>query len=398
MELTFRPRGESVTIDQYDPAALDALLPELSARAAESETARRLPADLTARMKAAGAFDLLRPQRLGGLGLDAVTFLERVETVTRADSSAGFVMSIANAGTAAFAWLDPDVAAGLVAGAGGFSATSTVAPFAPAVPDGNGGLIVSGRWPFNTGCHQADWFEFGIVVLDGDRPRQLTDGRPDLRIAFVRADPSWIVETWDAAGLAGTGSDDVEVRGLRIPEEHTMPLISDGAQGDGPLARIPFTTGLVALAALAFPLGVARRALDEFVAYASTRTRGIGAAAVVLAQDGHLQIVFGQAEGDVQAARAFAFAAANDVWVTASAGDVVSAEQLATLALAANQAMRACVAAVNAVHGLSGASVSRGNHPLGRCFRDINVARQHFFYNPGAFQRYAQAKLAHPPR
>jgi hypothetical protein len=52
-----------------------------------------------------------------------------------------------------------------------------------AVPDGSGALTIDGRWPFNSGCPHAEWFQGGVFVFDGDAPRMLPGGRPDWRFA-----------------------------------------------------------------------------------------------------------------------------------------------------------------------------------------------------------------------
>lgn len=47
-------------------ANIEALAPEISARAADIETARRLPRDLADKLSATGAFRMLVPKDLGG--------------------------------------------------------------------------------------------------------------------------------------------------------------------------------------------------------------------------------------------------------------------------------------------------------------------------------------------
>ena len=72
-----------------------ALLPDIAARAEETEKARRLPADLAAKLAAAGAFNLSKPAALGGLELSPLDFMKIIATVAEADASAGWCVMIA---------------------------------------------------------------------------------------------------------------------------------------------------------------------------------------------------------------------------------------------------------------------------------------------------------------
>ena len=69
-------------------ANVRALAPELSARAAEMEEVRRLPADLAAKMAKAGLFRMVTPKSFGGLELTPREIVEAVEAVATANAIA----------------------------------------------------------------------------------------------------------------------------------------------------------------------------------------------------------------------------------------------------------------------------------------------------------------------
>src|SRR5260370_16964446 len=71
------------------------LAPAISARSVEIESARRLPADLLADLKAAGFFRMFVPRSLGGLELDVPPSMELIENLAKADGSTGWVGMIA---------------------------------------------------------------------------------------------------------------------------------------------------------------------------------------------------------------------------------------------------------------------------------------------------------------
>ena len=364
------------------------LAERFSSRAREAEQLAALPGDLVAEAKAAGVYTMFLPAGLGGLEVPPATLVEVVEELSRGDGSAGWCTVIGNA-TSFFAWLDPGVAAGLLGGRTDISVAASFSPIGRFTPAGSGRYRLAGNWKFMSGCGHADWLFLGGNVLDGDEPR-MVDGRPDWRLAVVRPDQAEIVADWDVAGLCGTGSHSLTVRGVEVPEEHMIVPFFAPPPHEGPLWRLPFFTMIGALL-VGHPLGVGRRALDEFTAFARTKTRS-GATGSIADQD-DAQVALTLAEGDLQAARSFAYDALGELWDTACRGDVPDVDQRARFLLATVQAMRAAVNAVDTAYRCAGASAVYADHPLQRCFRDLHVAAQHVGFSPTASKRYARTRF-----
>lgn len=378
---------EQTTLDALTAAR--ELAPKLSARAQEAEQLKTLPADLVEEARRAGLFRLALPRALGGLELAPAKLVEVVEELARADGSAGWTIMIGN-GSAFLAWLDPAVAAELTGGRDDLIAGGVFAPFGKLTPDGAGKFGLNGRWSFCSGSPHSDLFFSGAHVFDGDRPRMRPGRGPDWRLAVVPASEVKVIDNWDVSGLRGTGSHDVVVDDAMVREEHTISPFFEPARHDGPLWRLPFFTFLGTLMA-GFPLGVARRALDEFTTTAPRRFRP--GSATPIAEEDDIQIALARAEGRVQAARAFVFDAIGELWETAQAGDVPGVKQRGRFLLAGQQAMRASVGAVNTAFAFAGASAIHADHPMQRCFRDIHAASQHIFFSPAASKRYAKLRF-----
>jgi indole-3-acetate monooxygenase len=365
------------------------LAPELSARAAEGEAAGTLPADLVEHARALGLFRTIQPRALGGLELEPAAIVEIVEELSRADGSAGWTVMIGSGGAGFSAWLEPDVALDLFGTDADIVAASVFAPTGRALPSGDGQFAVEGRWPFASGCRHADWFLNGVFVFDGDAPRMIADRGPDWRLAYLPRAAAQIDDNWDVLGLRGTGSNDVAASAT-VAEEHTISPFFEPARQPGPLWRLPFFT-LVGVCLVGVPLGIARRALDEFIQLAPTKARG--GSFEPIGHDPATQADLARADAAVRSARAFVFDAIGAVWETARAGDVPTIDQRARLQLAAQHAMRTAVASVDCVFTATGASAVHATHPLQRCFRDIHTAKQHLYFGDAALQRYAKTRL-----
>lgn len=358
-------------------AAAREIAPRLDAGAREAERLRTMPPELVGEARRAGLFQLAAPRALGGAELPPAAIVEIIEELCRADGSAGWTILIGNA-SAFLAWLDPAVAAELVAGRPDAICASVFAPMGRLTPDGPDRFRLDGRWSFASGALNADFFINGALFGD------------DWRLAVVRAADASVIDNWDTAGLRGTGSHDVAVESLAVAEKHTMSPFFGPARHDGPLWRFPFFA-LVGTFFVGFPLGVARRALDEFAAMATTKVRPPGPSSI--AEDGDLQVALARAEGGLQAARAYVFDALGEMWDSACAGDVPPVEQRARFLLAAQQAMRASVDAVDTAFGFGGAGALRMDNPLQRCFRDVHAAAQHIYFSPTSAKRYAKTRL-----
>jgi indole-3-acetate monooxygenase len=370
-----------------------ALAPEFRARAAEGEANRTMPADLAAKVKEAGLFRLSLPSALGGWEADPITIFETIEQLSYADGSAGWTVLI-GCSPVFMAWLDPGVAAELLAGNPNICTTGVFAPLGRALPDGSGSFRVDGRWPCNSGCPHSEWFVTGVLVMDGDQPAVVAPGRPDWRFAWFPSSEGEIVDNWYAAGLRGTGSHDIVARGILVPEELTCAPLFAPPRHDGPLYRLSFFN-LISAHMSGFSAGVGRRAVDEFADAAQHKHRGPSPTSV--ADDPIVQQQVAIADGDLQAARAFYIDAIGDAWETVNTGSQCSLKQRARV-MSANQALqRSAVAAVNALLPLTGASAVYADNPLQRCSRDLHAADQHIFYSVDVVKDLGQVALGGSP-
>jgi len=371
------------------------LAPELSDRAHEGEGLRTMPSDLVEKVRAAGLFHLGLPAELGGFECDPLTILRVIEELSRADGSAGWTTLIGN-GTSFVAWLEPEVAKAIVADKPDFTLSGAFAPTGVAHVDArDGSLIVDGRWAFNSGCPHAEWFMQGIVVLDGDAPRMIGPDMPDWRFAFFPASEGEIIDTWHVAGLRGTGSHDVVASGVRVPPERTTMPFFQPAHFDGPLYQLPFATMLCSYLS-GFPLGVGRRALDEFATLAATKSRKTPPGPT-MAEDEAIQVEQARAEAAIRSARAFVIEALGEAWDTVCAGNELSMAQRSTVLLATLNATRSARAVVDMVFGLAGGGALYNSSPLQRCARDLAAGTQHIFFSLEQWKAAGRVLLGRDP-
>ena len=363
-------------------AAAVALAPRIRAAAAETERQRRLSPELVHALATGGVFRMCVPRALGGGEVDPATMVETIEIIAAADGAAGWSAMIGATSGVASAYLaeeaareiygsDPEVVSG-----GAFAALGRATLV-------EGGYRVSGRWPFASGCEHCAWLMGGSVVLDGGQPRLLPSGTPDNRLMLFPAAAVRIIDTWDVAGLRGTGSHDIAVEDLFVPAARSLSLISDRPRADGPLYAFP-VFGLLALGIAAVALGIARRALDELVVLARDKTPT--GSRRRLAERPAIQAELARAEAMLGAARAFLLETVDGAWTRARAAGAIDVRERARLRLAATHATLASADAVDRMYGAGGGTAVYTASPLQRCFRDIHVATQHMMVAPATLE------------
>ncbi len=362
------------------PAAL-ALAPSIAARAADTESQRRLPVDLAAELAQAGLFRMLVPRALGGLEVDPHTLFTTLETLGQADAATGWCVMIGATTALVAGWL-PEAEARAVFAAPDVITGGVFAPMGRARVDGDD-YIVSGRWAWASGSANCRWLLGGAVVGDG----------PAHRMMIMRREEVELIDTWDALGMRGTGSGDMAAKDVRVPQARSVSFMTDTPRATGPLYRFP-PFGLLAMGIAAVAAGNARGALADLAALAAAK-RG-GGSSRSLAERGVVQAEFAAASADLDAARALAMDRLGAGWQRLLAGDDLGLHDRAHLRLAATQLTRAAARTAAKMHELAGGTSVYANHPLGRRFRDAHVATQHVMVAPPTLELAGRVLLGLP--
>jgi alkylation response protein AidB-like acyl-CoA dehydrogenase len=364
------------------------LAPQARELAAEAEVERRLPEALSRRLGMAGLYRLCVPSSLGGEEAEPAELLRAAEALAEGDAAAGWCVAICATSGMLGAYLDPEAAAAVYSDPAGVVG-GVFAPSGRAVAQDDR-LVVSGRWRFCSNVDNCDWLMGGCIVFDGDAPRTLDSGRPDIRLVLMPADAVDVIDTWSVSGLRATGSHDIAVDGLEVPAARAASLITDPPREPGPLYAFP-PFGLLAAAIAAVALGTARGALDELGELAGAKTPTLSTRK--LAERAATQSGVARAEASVRSARALLFEATAECWDAAQRGGEISVEQRASMRLASTNAVEASASAVDEAYRLGGGSAIYESSPLQRRFRDIHAATQHMLVSPATWELAGRSLL-----
>jgi alkylation response protein AidB-like acyl-CoA dehydrogenase len=384
---------------QVDTTLIDAarnMLPVIRDHNAETERERRLSRATLHALTDAGLLRMCTPRSLGGLEVDPLTCARVVEEVAGADSAAGwtlvnplnyafFCARLPDAGTEEIYRHGPDA---LIAG-----------PFHPpiqATPVA-GGYRLTGRAPFASNCHDATWIARTALVIEGDTPRLSAGGAPELLLAIVPVDACDMIDTWYVMGMRGTGSDDIALTNVFVPQARTFPLVpafTPGSHYRGPLYRFSAMGNLAATFPLVM-LAMARQALNEV--YTLAQGKIPFASTTALRERATAQVKLAQAEATLRAARALLYDTLGERWEQTLAGEPPSLVQRADLLLAVAHATSSAAQAVELAYSVAGTSGIYTRNPLERHFRDVQVLKQHGFASESRYETVSQVYFGLPP-
>jgi len=377
-------------------ARAKALIPRLRDRAARTEELRRLPPETERDLHDAGLFKIVQPQRVGGAELDYVALVDCAELLGRADASVAW--NLAN--LASHHWMlgmfdkraqdllwDQDPTA--------LIASSFIFPAGRAKKI-DGGYGLRGSWPFSSGVASCEWNMLASVVSSDDE----ADGI-EYRIFLVHKNDYRILDTWDAAGLRGTGSNDVEVRDAFVPEPLTV-AVSDLAGGPTPgspvnpnaLYTLPvFSLFPYVLSGVA--LGNAQACLDDYVEVARHRASTYNRAKLGDLQS--TQIKIAEASAKIDAARRIMRSNCIEAMADTRRGLIPDMAAKTRSRRDGAYSVNLCTEAVSLLFAASGARGLFTTGVLQRQFRDAHAINSHLAFNfDAAGTNYGRVALGLP--
>lgn len=364
-------------------------LPE---RSNEIEQARRLPVDIADDMRAAGVFRMLVPQVYGGLEVHPKTFIEVLKLISMGDGSAGWNAMIGSTTGILSASLPKAIAEEIYGQDPNVLTVGVTAPLGKAELNDDH-YVVSGRWPFGSGSNNADWICGGCFVFENDEQVMGTYG-PEVRLMMFKADQVNIEDTWNVAGLRGTGSHHYSVDKVVVPRGRSV-LLGNRAMIQTPLYQFPML-GLLALGVASVSLGIGYAALESFKDLAGVK-KPTGSNRKLIDRQ-MVQSEVAKSVADLASSEAYMEKVIAEAWQSAERGERLSLAQKSSLRLAAVNATHKSVAAVDRLYQLGGGSSIYMDNPLQRCFRDIHVTTQHIMVAQPIYELTGKVLLGLDPK
>jgi 3-hydroxy-9,10-secoandrosta-1,3,5(10)-triene-9,17-dione monooxygenase len=374
----------------------DALVPQLRDRAPRTEELRRLPPETERDLHEAGLFRILQPKRVGGSESDYVALVDCADALGQGDASVAW--NFAN--LASHHWMlgmfdkraqdlvwnkDPDC----------LIASSFVFP-AGRARKVDGGYVLRGNWPFSSGVDSSEWNMLASVVWSEDE----ADGI-EYRIFLLNKRDYKIHDTWNATGLRGTGSNDVEVDDAFVAEPMTLAVSNlDGGPTPGSAVNPNALYALPVFSLFPYVLsGVAlenaQSCLNDYVDIARHRASTYNRAKIGDLQS--TQIKIAEASAKIDAARLIMRSTCIEAMADARSGHVPDTAAKTRFRRDGAYSVNLCTEAVSLLFAASGARGLYTSGALQRQFRDAHAINSHLAFNfDAAGTNYGRVALGLP--
>jgi 3-hydroxy-9,10-secoandrosta-1,3,5(10)-triene-9,17-dione monooxygenase len=374
----------------------NALIPRLRDRASRTEELRRLPPETERELHESGLFRIVQPKRVGGSELDYIALIDCADAIGQADASAAWNFANLASHHWMLAMFDKS-AQDLVwnKDANALIASSFIFP-AGRARKVEGGYVLRGSWPFSSGVDSCEWNMLASVVSSEDE----ADGI-EYRIFLLNRSDYRINDTWEAAGLRGTGSNDVEVNDAFVADSMTV-AVSDLAGGPTPgsavnpnaLYTLPvFSLFPYVLSGVA--LGNAQACLNDYVEVARHRASTYNRAKLGDLQS--TQIKIAEASAKIDAARLIMRSSCIEAMADARSGYIPDFVAKTRLRRDGAFVVNLCTEAVSLLFAASGARGLFTGAALQRQFRDAHAINSHLAFNfDAAGTNYGRVVLGLP--
>lgn len=374
------------------PERAAALVGLLRRNAARTEEDRRVVEENITALSEGGLFGITVPQRFGGHQAGVRTLLEVSAELGRGCGSTAWTTTLINV----CGWLIglyPERAQRDVFGANPDARACGVLTPGGTSRAAGGGHVITGRWPFASGCLHAQWALLGIPFADAS-------GEPAGRgLALVPMDELAVEDTWHTAGMRGTGSHTLVAEDVFVPG-HRVLSVTRALRGEYPteftdeaLYRSAFVPVLASV--LVGPqLGLARGGL-ELVMASLSEGRPISHTFYEQAREASpAQMQLAEAAQLIDTATLHLTRAAEDIDGWAASGRYMPLLDRARVRMDTATVARRSREALDILLTLQGAGSFAEANPLQRIWRDQETASRHAMTNPAVTSElYGRALL-----
>jgi alkylation response protein AidB-like acyl-CoA dehydrogenase len=389
-------KSDFLTMEEDPIKVAGKLGPVLGQNINEEENNGRLSATVVNALREAGFYKLYLPKSLGGLEADPLTVAKVVEEVASHNTAAGWSLMVANTTLLMLSRIPEKGIEEIFENNPDAFIAGTVHPPMMATRV-EGGYLINGRNPLVSNVHEAQWIMVIGLVMEGGQPK-MNDGHPEIIGVYMKAKDCKIIDTWQVIGMHATDSNDVEANDVFVPDHRICfltPEFKPGRHFEKSLYRFPTAGGNLASLLPPVTLGVASNAINELKTIAAKKTP-LGSM-VPIRDRGVIQRKLGIAEALVQSSRAYLHEKISKCWERTVAGESISLEEKAGLALAAAHTNQSCVQAVELMYTAAGSSGVYKKNKLAHYLSDAQVLRQHGFMNESRYETAGQVLFGLPP-
>jgi len=377
--MTITDQASTDTQQERRPSLVErarALAPAVAERAEQVDRQRYVDEETIQALVDSGLTRALQPATYGGEQADPADFIEAVIELSKADTSAGWVLMLLGTHSWELSHMTDQVQDDLFAKDPTTLVSSSYAAHGQARPV-EGGYLLNGRWKSSSGVVHASWAIVGAAIE--------VNGEKLMHNFVVDLSEATVVDDWFTLGVRGSGSRSIVLENVFVPAHRAIDrdiLLAKLGPGlrrnTAPLYQVPqgYLYGLVAGAPA---LGAAWAFYEEFKRQAKLYVRRFDGA--VLSEERVQLIRLADARVTLEDQQRAVLFLLRDAYERAGRGEGHTPLELGRGIYDVARVARATLSvAQDLFPSLTAGAVYEAN-PLQRQYRDLIVARQHFTEN-----------------
>ena len=399
-----KPKLQSGRVDVSDIAHLrgnelrqavveraNALRPLLEANAAETERERRVVEENINAIRDAGLFKIMVPRRYGGLEADLRTKLEVSAALAKGCGSTAWATALMNV-NALFLGMAPEECQDEIWGQNPDARIAGVLSPTAQATRVEGGYLVTGRWPWSSGCLHADWLMMGCP-LTNDAGEVIDQG-----IAAMPYNDCTIEDTWYVAGMKGSGSNTVVAENVFVPDKRIVSVgkLISGIPSTPFKDEVLYRCAFIPVAALILVgpvMGLVQRAHEYVIEKASKRSISY-TFYNTQTESPSFQLAIAESAMLVDTVWLHALRACEDIWRAAEGNRQMTYTQRARVRMDTGYVAETARKAMDILLSAHGASSFAESSPMQRMWRDLGTCTRHAVVSPAiSSEVYGKALL-----
>lgn len=359
-------------------AAIKAMQPKLRERAPETREIRKVPQASIDELQEIGFFLALQPKRYGGFELSPQQFFTMQIALAEACMSTAWASGIIAVHAVQLAMMDDRAQQAVWGDSIHTRVSSSYAPLGK-VTKTEGGFKLSGRWGWSSGCDHCTWVLLGAIVPE-----------EGYRTFLIPRSDYQIVDTWQSMGLEGTGSNDIVVDDVFVPDYMTHKQ-SDGFAGtnpglavnDAPLYRLPWAQSFIRVVSTP-AIGACKAAVELYKHAVLNKASGDP---TKLAGDTQVVERIAAARTGIDEMESLLFRNFDVMMGQLERGEEIPLEDRIRYRHHASLVITKSIQIIDSLFEVAGGHSVFHNSEIQQRFRDVHTARAHVANNPTAFAR-----------
>ena len=372
--------SESNATNNFDTmmAAIKELQPVFRERAPQTRKERKVPQASIDALQDIGFFLALQPKRYGGLEMRPQEFFKMQIAIAESCMSTAWASGIIAVHALQLAMMDDRAQQAVWNESIHTRISSSYAPMGKVTPV-EGGFRFSGRWGWSSGSDHCTWVLLGAIV-PGEGYRTFLIPKSDYEI----------VDTWHSMGLEGTGSNDIVVDDVFVPDYMTHKQ-SDGFAGtnpglavnDAPLYKLPWAQSFIRVVSTP-AIGACKATVDLYKHAVLNKASGDP---TKLAGDTQVVERIAAAENTIDEMEAILLRNFDTMMAQVERGEEIPLQDRVRYRYQASLVITKSIQVIDSLFEVAGGHSVFHDSEIQQRFRDVHTARAHVANNPTSFAR-----------